>query len=218
MSDGRGGGFRARGNSGAAAVLQEAHWLQAIGDGDEQAFEQLFNLHSTRVLQVAYKLLGSKHEAEDVVQEVFLAVFKKATTFRGQSLLSTWLYRLTVNAALGRLRRRNRRKEVSYEDFLPQFQRDGHHQARPVVDWSLELAGRSADVEMQRVLRNAVGQLRPVDKAVLVLGDVEGLSDQEIAQCLGLTTSAVKTRLHRSRLFLREKLAAHLGYSVKNRQ
>ncbi|MGH7848525.1 MAG: RNA polymerase sigma factor [Candidatus Binatia bacterium] len=188
--------------------------IRSIGDGDERAFEKLFHLYSKKTFQMAYRLLGNQHEAEEAVQEVFLTIFQKAKTFRGDSQFSTWLYRLAVNAALSRIRKQKRRKEISYGDFLPQFQPDGHHQVRPVIDWSPEIEEGSPNQELQRALRSALTALKPVDKAIIVLSDIEGFSDQEIAQSLSLTVSAVKTRLHRARLFLRGKLAVHLGYSA----
>lgn len=188
--------------------------IRSIGEGDQRAFEKLFHLYSKKTFQMAHRLLGNQHEAEEAVQEVFLTIFQKAKTFRGDSQFSTWLYRLAVNAALSRLRKQKRRKEISYEDFLPQFQPDGHHQARPVIDWSPEIEEGAPNQELQRALRSALTELKAVDKAVVVLSDIEGFSDQEIAQSVNLTVSAVKTRLHRARLFLRGKLAVHLGYSA----
>lgn len=195
------------------AEIQETYLIDAVKEGNHQAFGHVFALYSKKVFQLTYRLLGNREEAEDAVQEVFLAVFQKAHTFRGNSQFSTWLHRLTVNAALCRLRRQKHRREVSYEDFLPQFQEDGHHEVRPVVDWSHEVEERSRNEELQQILRKALDQLKPVDKAVVVLSDIEGFSDQDIAKSVGLTKSAVKTRLHRARLFLRGHLAVHLGYS-----
>jgi RNA polymerase sigma-70 factor (ECF subfamily) len=85
---------------------------------------------------------------------------------------------------------------------------------RPVVDWSDTLDEKYAEQELQQLLRDALDQLKPVDKSVVVLSDLEGMSDKEIADVLGLTVPAVKTRLHRARLFLRGKLAVHMGYSA----
>ena len=147
------------------------------------------------------------------MQEVFLAVYEKAHTFRGESAFATWLYRLTANAALSRLRRRKRRKEVTMDDYLPQFRDDGHHLVRPVVDWSSELEQGLADAQIQRLLRQAIELLQPLDKAVLVLSDLEELSNREIGAALGLTVPAVKARLHRARLFLRGQLAVTLGHA-----
>jgi RNA polymerase sigma-70 factor (ECF subfamily) len=199
--------------SGKLPNSQESLLIQSIRRGDQRAFDKLFDIYSKRTFQIAYKLLRDRHEAEDTVQEVFLTLIQKAHTFRGNSQFSTWLHRLTVNAALARLRRQKRKKEVSYEDFLPQFQEDGHHQVRPVIDWSREVEERSTAEDLQEILARALAQLKPLDKSVVVLSDLEGFSDQEIAKSVGLTKSAVKTRLHRARLFLRGHLAVHLGYS-----
>jgi RNA polymerase sigma-70 factor, ECF subfamily len=186
--------------------------VDRLKGGDTDAFDVIFRQYANQVYRRALRLLGNEADAEDVVQEVFLTVHRKIRTFRGQSEFSTWLYRLTVNAALGKLRRQKRSKEVLYDDYLPKFQEDGHHLVRPVVDWSNDIDERSANEELQQILKQALDQLRPLDKAVVVLSDLEGYLDREIAKTLGLSHAAVKTRLHRSRLFLRGKLAVHLGY------
>ncbi|MBI2359406.1 MAG: sigma-70 family RNA polymerase sigma factor, partial [Deltaproteobacteria bacterium] len=195
------------------AAQDEEQLVERLKAGDHQAFEAIFRLHSNKVFQLAYKLIRDRMESEEVVQDVFFTVYQKARTFRGGSQFSTWLYRLTVNAALGRLRRKKRSKEVNYEDFLPQFQPDGHHRERPVIDWSNDVETQSSGRELQDLLTRALNQLRPQDKTVVVLSDLEGLRDQEIAKTLGLSVAAVKTRLHRARLFLRGQLAVHLGHS-----
>lgn len=203
----------ARVESRQPAAQNEEFLIGRLKAGDHQAFDAIFRLHSGRVFQLAYKILGTKADAEEAVQEVFLAVYRKVKTFTGQSQFSTWLYRLTVNTALTKVRRSKRRKEVSYEEFLPQFQKDGHHKVRPVVDWSYEIDDRVSDSELRGILKQALDALKPQDKAIVILSDVEGLSDREIGEVVGLTVSAVKTRLHRARLFLRGNLAVRLGYS-----
>ena len=183
--------------------------------GDEAALEEAFNLYSAKLFNVAQRILGDAADAEEVIQDVFLTAFRKAGMFQGNSQFSTWLYRLTVNAALGKIRRaKKNRNDVAYEDFLPKFQADGHHTVRPVVDWSDTLDEKYAKQELQQLLAKALDQLKPIDKSVVVLSDLEGMSDKEIAATLDLTVSAVKTRLHRARLFLRGKLAVHLGHSA----
>jgi RNA polymerase sigma-70 factor, ECF subfamily len=187
--------------------------IEQVKAGDHEAFDALFQRYFAVVYRQAIRLTGNREEAEEVVQEVFLTVYEKAHTFRGAAAFSTWLYRVTANAALMKLRRRKKGEEQALDDFLPSFREDGHHLVRPVVDWSNELEEHVANEERQRLIQQALDQLAPVDKAVVVLSDLEGLSDREIAAALGLSISAVKARLHRSRLFLRGKLAASLGYS-----
>ncbi len=195
------------------ADVTEQDLVQRLQAGDAEAFATLFRQHFPKVYRQAVHLVGPVAEAEEVAQEVFLAVYEKAHTFRGASSFTTWLYRLTVNAALSRLRRRKRRKEVAMDDYLPQFREDGHHLVRPVLDWSSDLEQHLADAQMQQLLRQAIELLQPLDKAVLVLNDFEDLSNREISEVLGLTVLAVKARLHRSRLFLRGQLAVALGHS-----
>jgi RNA polymerase sigma-70 factor, ECF subfamily len=187
--------------------------IEQVKAGDHDAFDVLFQRYFSTVYRQAIRLAGNREEAEEVVQEVFLTIYEKAHTFRGAAAFSTWLYRITANAALTKLRRRKKGEELSYDDYLPSFREDGHHLVRPVVDWSNELEERVASEERQRLIQQALDQLAPVDKAVVVLSDLEGLSDREIGSALGLSVSAVKARLHRSRLFLRGKLAASMGYS-----
>jgi RNA polymerase sigma-70 factor (ECF subfamily) len=187
--------------------------VQRLQAGDTVAFDTLFRQYFARVYRQAVHIVGTDAEAEEVVQEVFLAVYEKAHTFRGESTFATWLYRLTANAALSRLRRRQRRPEIALDDYLPQFRDDGHHLVRPVVDWSADVEQGFANAQMRQLLRQAIEQLPPLDKAVLVLSDLEELSNQEIGDTLGLTVPAVKARLHRARLFLRGQLAAALSHS-----
>ena len=191
----------------------EAQLIERLKGGDQEAFDTIYNLYSPKLFKVAFKILGEAADTEDVIQEVFWTAYKKIKTFRGNAQLSTWLYRLTVNAALGKMRRAKRNKETAYEEYLPKFQEDGHHLVRPVLDWSDTLDEKYAKQELQELLKEALDQLKPVDKAVIVLSDLEGFSDKEIAGTLNLTVSAVKTRLHRARLFLRGKLALHLGHA-----
>ena len=192
----------------------ETALVERLKAGDQEAFETIFNLYSPKLYSVAQRILGEVADTEEVIQDVFWTVYRKAKMFRGNSQFSTWLYRLTVNAALGKIRRSKKSKEVEYEEFLPKFQEDGHHLVRPVVDWSDTLDEKYAKHEMQQLLNEALDQLKPVDKSVVVLSDLEGISYKEISTALGLTVSAVKTRLHRARLFLRGKLAVHLGHSA----
>jgi RNA polymerase sigma-70 factor, ECF subfamily len=203
-----------RSNSKRKAEHDDADLIERLKAGDEEALEALFNRYSTKLYTVAQRILGEVADAEEVIQDVFWTAFRKVNSFRGTAQFSTWLYRLTVNAALGKIRRSKRSKEIEYEEYLPKFQKDGHHLVRPVVDWSDTLDEKYAEQELQQLLKDALDQLKPVDKSVVVLSDLEGMSDKEIAVALGLTLAAVKTRLHRARLFLRGKLAVHMGHSA----
>ena len=193
------------------ASADENELIRRLKAGDERALEAIFDLYSTRLYNLAQRILCDPGDAQEVIQDVFWTAFRKAESFRGNSQFSTWLYRLTVNAALGKIRRRKAQKSVQYEEYLPKFETDGHHKARPVIDWSETLEERYAVREIHSLVQAAVDELRPVDKAVVVMSDMDGLSDREIAATLGLTVSAVKTRLHRAHLCIRGRLAVHLG-------
>ena len=185
--------------------------VQRVQAGDAQAFEVLFRQYRPRVLRQALHLLGNEAEAEDVAQEVFLALYEKASTFRGDAALFTWLYRLTVNAALRRLRRRKRRPEVSMDAYRPTYRDDGYYPVHPVVDGPQDIEHRFAVGELRSMLHKAIEELKPLDKVVVTLSDLEERSNRDIGALLGLSVPAVKARLHRARLCLRGKFAVSLG-------
>ncbi len=187
--------------------------IQRVKAGDQKAFEAIFNHYVSRVYRQAFKFVGNEADAEDVVQEVFLLVYRKANSFLGKSEFSTWLYRLTANAALTKLRQRKKEKEVSLDEYLPKFRKDGHHLVRPVVDWTQDIDKFVAIKEHSQIIKEAMEQLSPMDKAIVMMSDMEEMSNLEISETLGISVQAVKARLHRARLFLRGKFTAHLGYS-----
>lgn len=210
-----------RGSTGVVAAKakertsheEERLLIDRVKAGEYDAFDAIFRRHVAQVHRQVFRLIGNEGETEEVVQEVFLAVYEKIKTFRGDSAFSTWLYRLTMNVALTRLRKRKRSKEVCLDDYLPRFRDDGHHLVRPVFNWGDELDLRLEKKELHRLIQEALELLPPVNKTVIVQSDIEGLSNRDIGEALGLSIPAVKARLHRARLFLRGKLAVSLGYS-----
>ena len=187
--------------------------VERLQAGDSRAFDLVFNRYSNRVYRQAVRLVGNEADAEEVVQDAFMLVYEKAKYFRGESAFSSWLYRITMNAALTKIRRHKKNETVNIDEYFPRFAADGHHAVRPVADWSKELDQRLLDGEMKSIVRKAIDQLGAIDKAILV-SDLDGYSNKEIADALSLTIQAVKARLHRARLFLRGKLAVALGYSA----
>jgi RNA polymerase sigma-70 factor (ECF subfamily) len=196
-----------------SSYTEERALVERLRSGDREAFEAIFRRYVNKVYRQVRRLVGNDAEAEEIVQEVFLAVYQKAKSFRGDSAFSTWLYSLAMNACLTRLRRRKRTREIGLDAFLPRYREDGHHQVRPVFNWADEVEFRLEKDELRELLQEAINQLPPAEKAVIVLSDVEGVPDREIGRTLGLSIPAVKARLHRARLFLRGKLADALGYS-----
>jgi RNA polymerase sigma-70 factor (ECF subfamily) len=183
---------------GLDGSLAECNLLARLRSGEEAAFEELVRTHSGRLLAVARRMLRNDEDARDAVQQAFLSAFKALPHFNGHSRLSTWLHRIVVNTALMRIRTRSRRPEESIEELLPRFLEDGHH-VESWTDW-----GSSVDVllqqrETRRRVREAIDRLPDSYRTVLLLRDIEELDTAEAARALGLTTNAVKIRLHRAR-------------------
>jgi RNA polymerase sigma-70 factor (ECF subfamily) len=170
--------------------------------------EQVFRDYAPRVYNLARRMLGNDADAEDVTQDVLLQVVRKLDTFRGEADLPTWLHRVTVNMALAHRSKRARREEHEVHDPLDHFQEDGHH-AGPVRPWALEPERQALNREAHELIEQAIGRLPEVYRDVYVLADVEGLPNAEIGELLGLSLPAVKSRLHRGRLLLRNALAPH---------
>ena len=182
--------------------------------GDAGALEALMGRHAGRVYRLAYGITRNPADAEEVVQDVFLTVVRKGGSFEGQAALATWMYRVTMNAALNRRRGKRRELEVSLEEHLPHYTEDGHRagdRSDLLVDWSSTPEERVLSGESRRVLENAIDSLPDHYRAVLVLRDVEDLSNEEVASIVGNSLASVKSRLHRARMALREQLTRHFG-------
>jgi RNA polymerase sigma-70 factor, ECF subfamily len=180
--------------------------LQALRRREPMAAEHLVTSYGERAYRLASRITGNGSDAEEVVQDAFWTVVRKIDTFRGESAFGSWLYRIVTNAAYQRLRRRpSSRREISWDEVLPVFDESGRHVA-PAVDWSARVEDPGLQVELRTVLSRAIDELPAGYRAVLVLRDVEGRSNGEIADVLGLNIPVVKTRVHRARLFLRKRL------------
>src|SRR5512147_1998202 len=178
----------------------EAKLVAALKAGDDAAFERLVRDYGGRMLAVATRLVGDGAEAKDVVQEAFLSAFRAIGRFEGTARLSTWLHRITVNAALMRLRSRRRRPEEPLEPWLPHFEASGHL-ASPSEPWQPLDAVEKA--ELRAEVRKRIDELPEIYRTVLMLRDIEGLENEEVAGLLGVNVGTVKTRLHRARMALR---------------
>ncbi len=180
----------------------EGALIEALRAGDDAAFERVVREFGGRMLSVARRILRDESEAEDAVQEAFIQLHRKAADFREEAKISTWLHRVVVNAALMRIRKRKARPEESIEDQLPSFLEDGHH-SRPSSPW------KPADEALQEretreFVRESIDRLPENHRTVLLARDIEELSTRETADLLDLSENAVKVRLHRARLALRE--------------
>ena len=189
----------------------DADLVARIQRGEFDAFEELVRTHSDRVYRLTWGFVKNDAEAEDVVQETFLNAYRAIDRFEGNAKLGSWIYRIAVNTALMRLRRKRRRPEVSFEAMQPEGEVRGHHHDSPLLvsdETAEHLAGRS---ELSATIQQAVEQLDEKYRVVFLLRDVEELSIQETAQVLDLSVAAVKSRLHRARLQLREALLDYVA-------
>jgi RNA polymerase sigma-70 factor (ECF subfamily) len=177
-------------------------------DGQALTPEKVFREHAPRVFALARRMLGNDADAEDVTQDVLLQVVRKLDTFRGQADISTWLHRVTVNAALAHRGKRARREEHETHDPLDHFLESGRHGAA-VRPWSVPPDRQALDRERGEIIEKAIAGLPELYRDVFVLADVEGLSNPEIGGLLRLSLPAVKSRLHRGRLLMRDALAPH---------
>jgi len=188
--------------------------VERLRQGDASALEALMERYASRVFRVARGITRTDADAEEVVQDVFLALARKIESFEGRAQLSTWIYRVATNAALLKRRGKRVQLEVSLEEHLPTFKEDGHRDGPRdyvLADWSRTPEAELLDGEARTVLARAIDQLSDTYRAVLILRDVEELSNEETARILGESVGSIKSRLHRARMALREQLTRHLA-------
>jgi len=195
-------------------AASEAVLVERLREGDASALEALMERYASRVFRVARGIARTDADAEEVVQDVFLALARKIETFEGRAQLSTWIYRVATNAALLKRRGKRVQLEVSLEEHLPTFKEDGHRDGPRdylLADWSRTPEAELLDGEARTVLARAIDQLSDTYRAVLILRDVEELSNEETARILDESVGSIKSRLHRARMALREQLTRHLA-------
>ena len=186
----------------------DAGLVEALRRDDAHAAERLLERYADGLYRLAMRITGASEEAQAAVGEALWMAVHKIEMFRGPSTLGAWLYRMTVRAAYQRLlARRPRAGQVGLDDLLPPLDDEGRHFA-PMHDWSTRLNGKERGGELQRALSAAIDALPAEHRTVLVLHDVEGMSPADIGEALGISLLDVKSRLHRSRLFLRQRLSA----------
>ena len=160
-------------------------------------FERLVEEHSDFVYNVAYRMMGNHEDAEDVAQDAFLSAYRAFDRFRGESRVTTWLYRIATNAALMRLRKTKLSRSLTHTGI----------DDLEVPDWSQTPERAAQNSELQDKLRQGLDRLDPDLRAAVVLRDVQGLSNAEAAEVLDLSVAALKSRLHRARVLLRQFLS-----------
>jgi len=184
-------------------TLTDRSLIQLVKKGCLDSFEELVKRYESKVYNLAFGFTRDHQDAEEVLQDVFLTLHRKVKTFQGKSAFSSWLYRITVNAAFMKLRKRKQNHSVPVEEITSAME----------VDWieREDIKTKSGDLhaiqhELHNTLFSAINRLPNEYRAVYMLRDVDGLSNKEVSEILNLSIPAVKSRLHRSRLMLRKKL------------
>jgi RNA polymerase sigma-70 factor, ECF subfamily len=190
-------------------MIDESELIRKSQEGDVEAFSQLVHLYGDRIFNLSHHVCaGAPSEAEDIYQETFLTAFKKIRQYRSRSKLGTWLYRIAANLCWMKLRRRKREPFVPILD-MPSFldHPSGAYPESVLKDMSTDPARLARKKEIRDIVMNALEAL-PVDyRLAVVLKDMQGLPNLEIARVLKLTLPAVKSRLHRGRIFLKDRLS-----------
>lgn len=191
---------------GEATASDDLELVHSTQHGNISAFEQLVARYDGKLLRIAQHVTHNREDSEDAVQEAFLKAYQHLGEFREDAQFSTWLIRITINEALSRLRKRRAIKEVSLDE---DFEGDDVKLPREVADWAPNPEELYCSSELRDILLKTLDELRPILRTVFVLRDIEGLSIDQTAEVLSLTSSAVKARLWRARLDVRELLTRY---------
>jgi RNA polymerase sigma-70 factor (ECF subfamily) len=196
--------------------LEQQLSIDALQHNDLNEFSRLVDAFSGPLYRLALKMLGNPQDAEDVLQNTFIKAMQNLENFEGRSSLSTWLYRIAVNEALMLLRKQ--KPEISLADTLPEDDQDTDYFPTEFTDWCCLPEEEFLNAESRQALEVAIRRLPETLRVVFLLRDIEGLSIQETSEALELTETAVKTRLLRARLRLREILSVFYSERIAKRK
>ena len=180
--------------------------VRDLQNGNLDAYDKLAEIYQNKIYGLSFHLTRNQMDAQDVTQEVLLTLYRKINMFQGKSAFSSWVYRIAVNASYMKLRSKKKEPNVSIDELMPSFNSAGFQQEK-IQDWSENTESLLFTKETRDVINKAVDLLPEKEKVVFLLRDVEGLSIDKDCEILDLTVPAVKSRLHRARLFLRKKLS-----------
>ena len=184
----------------------EESLVRDLQNGNLEAYDKIAEIYQKKIYGLSFNLTRNQMDAQDVTQEVLLTLFRKINMFQGKSAFSSWVYRIAVNASYMRLRSKKKEPNVSIDELMPSYNSAGFQQEK-IQDWSENTESLIFTKETRDVIDKAVNLLPEKEKVVFLLRDVEGLSSEKASEILDLTVPAVKSRLHRARLFLRKKLS-----------
>ena len=185
--------------------ISDEELVHRVRAGETEQFEFLVKRYASKVYGLAMRLTRNPSDSEDAVQEAFLLVYTKLDGFRGESAFGTWLYKVALSSIYMKLRQRKHAAEENIDDYLPKFDEHGMMQGM-VRKFGDNPEGETIRQQSEAAVREAIEKLPAEYRIVLVARDIDDLSSEETAEALGLTVAAVKSRLHRARLFLRKHL------------
>jgi len=195
--------------------LNEQRFIERLAARDERAFNELVQAYEQRVYRLVFRMLGRRDEAEDMAQEVFVQVFKAIGTFRGESRVGTWIYRIAVNLCKNRMKYLSRRHTNEQDELEPVAERAGLSDGKGVAFGETSRPDQMVEgFQIERIVQECMLTLEPDFREVLILRDVEDLSYEELAEVTGLADGTVKSRLHRARAMLKASVEARLGEKV----
>ncbi len=196
------------------SVKTDPFSLEALRTGDKAEFARMVETYSGTIYRLALKMLNNQQDAEDILQETFIKAYRSLKNFDGRSSLSTWLYRIATNEALMQLRKK---RPDSFSIDEPVETEEGEQEPRQIVDWCCMPETELMNAESRAHLDKAIDNLPETLKIVFLLRDIEGLSTQEVSEVLNLSETAVKTRLSRARLRLREELSTYFSERMEKK-
>jgi RNA polymerase sigma-70 factor, ECF subfamily len=197
-----------RGPAMSEAAIEDRALLERAQEGDVDAFESLVERHQDRLYGLALRMTRSEADSAEVVQDTFFAAYQNLKHFRGEAAFGSWVHRIAANNALMRLRHQRVVEAATEELQAPEFTERGSLAEVPEIDWSRRADEKVLDEELGRAIRQGTDSLPEGYREVFLLKDVEGMSYEEISEMMGISVAAVKSRLHRARLALREKIDA----------
>ncbi len=196
----------------------EAQFIARLVARDESAFNELVVTYERRVYGLVFRMLGRRDEAEDLAQEVFVQVFKAIDQFRGESKLSTWIYRIAVNLCKNRTKYNQRRHSGEQDDIDAMAERVPLTAARAVTVGDQSRPDELVEgMQLEVIVKRAIQKLDTEFREALILADVEDMPYEEIAQITGVPVGTVKSRIHRARAQLKALVEKALGEKVKGR-
>jgi RNA polymerase sigma-70 factor, ECF subfamily len=194
-------------NTTLSAVETDEVLVQRAQGGDTAAFDELVRRYTQIVYRVLYKILRHEEDTQDALQDTFVSAYRALPRFRQDARFSTWIYRIATNAAL--MKTRGRKNNMVSLDHPTED--EGAQRAWELPDWSATPDEEIMTDETRRIMEEAIQSLPAEQRAAFVLHDIQDLSSAETAQAMGITVSAVNSRLHRARVFLRDRIGRHLN-------